>query len=490
MTRRAVSSSLGLAALGSAFLALAVALAPRPVLLAGTSTGDQELARQLRQMLGDRPGTRALAVALIEPTATRIAGLGKSGDPRDPAVTLHTAFEIGSVTKGLNGMLLATLAADGLVAIDQRVGEIIARPAFHDSPVADVTLLELAQHRAGLPRVGMAGPLTLLRSGYTAFAGADPYPPWTSDELLDHAARLSVRRRGSFAYSNIGAALLGHAMAQAAGRTYPALLEDRIFRPLGLDSTSVATSPSALPDRRVRGTSYTGRPRAPWTGEGNAPAGTVWSSAHDMARVVRGLTDGSAPGAAATIPSEAIAGGTRIGLGWFTSHVEGHDVTWHSGATGGFSSWAGFDRATQRGVVVLSASDRRVDALALHLLGLAPPPRQPGWSMPDRVGLVMLALVVFTPIGVCLSLRPTYPDRLAPARVVANATLGLALLWVLGPWLDAPWLIWTTAAAVTATASVALLWKTRHVPWPRGGLRYVLFTLRVVACAAVIIAIV
>jgi CubicO group peptidase (beta-lactamase class C family) len=272
-----VWSSAALVAAAGLSVALGVMLGPAPVALPSAATGDADLVSALQRMLGPRPGTRAIAVALVEPDATRVAGLGTSGDPHRPQIDERTAFEIGSVTKGLNGMLLASLVADGVVSLEQRVGDIVTTAPLAQSDAGDVTLVELAQHRAGLPRVATGGPITLLRSGYTAFAGADPYPVWTRNDLFDQVARIGIRRRGTFAYSNAGAALLGHTLAVAGGRPYPALLAERVLRPLDLTDTMVATAPDVLPAIRARGTSYTGRPREPWTGDANAPAGTVWS---------------------------------------------------------------------------------------------------------------------------------------------------------------------------------------------------------------------
>ena len=57
-----------------------------------------------------------------------------------------------------------------------------------------------------------------------------------------------------------------------------------------------------------------------------------------------------------------------MGYGWFTDRIDGQEITWHNGGTGGFRSFMGFDRTTGRGVVVLANTDREVDTLGRHLL--------------------------------------------------------------------------------------------------------------------------
>ncbi|WP_354190252.1 hypothetical protein [Arthrobacter sp. UYCu712] len=89
----------------------------------------------------------------------------------------------------------------------------------------------------------------------------------------------------------------------------------------------------------------------------------------DMARLGQALLDGAAPGTAARDPVAAFAGpAARIGAAWITLEVNGRHVTWHNGATGGFRSWMGLDRAAGTGVVVLSASSGPVDRHGFALL--------------------------------------------------------------------------------------------------------------------------
>ena len=109
---------------------------------ADRQTGDAALAADVRMALGPRPGTHAVAVAIVEPDGVRMAGLGDSGDPAHPHVDASSAFEIGSITKALNGMLLATLSDDGVVGEDTRVCGHAARTRGPGSrPMAAATTL-------------------------------------------------------------------------------------------------------------------------------------------------------------------------------------------------------------------------------------------------------------------------------------------------------------------------------------------------------------
>lgn len=332
---------------------------PRPPSLAdrptSSDTGDPALAARVREVFGDAKGQRGVAVALVDADGATFAGVGGSGDPERPQVDEDTRFEIGSVTKGLTGLMIAEQVARGETSLDEKVG--------------GATLAELATHRSGLPRL----PLSVLPAALLAeVSGGNPYSG-DADDVLTAARDQDPRGGAKPSYSNLGASAAGDLVARDAGASYPELLRERVLGPLGMDATTVVTDPDGLPSPRAVGTTASRNARAPWIAEGWAPAGTgAWSTASDMARLVAALADGTAPGVGATRPREGFGGGDRIGLFWITSKHEGRTVTWHNGGTGGFSSFVGFEPTTGRGVVVLANTTAGVDRQALALLLGAP----------------------------------------------------------------------------------------------------------------------
>lgn len=325
-----------------------------PSLPAGTATdtGDPALAARVHEVFGQEKGHRGVAVALVDADGTAtFAGVGDSGDLTRPTVDESTRFEIGSVTKGLTGMLVAEQVRRGEASLDDRLG--------------GATLGELTTHRSGLPRQAPSGIVT---TALTGLSGGDPYSG-DAAEVLAVASEQSPEGGADPVYSNLGAAAAGDLVASGAGAPYPELLRERVLGPLGMDETTVVSSADGLPDDRARGTSASGTDRAPWIAEGWAPAGIgVWSTTPDMARLVSALADGSAPGASAADPRTEHTDGDRIGLFWITKEFRGQPVTWHDGGTGGFRSFIGFERESGRGVVVLANTDADVDVGAVELL--------------------------------------------------------------------------------------------------------------------------
>ncbi|MFG3435848.1 serine hydrolase domain-containing protein [Nonomuraea sp. NPDC047897] len=457
-----------LSAVAVAVLAvLAVLAMPRPPRLGPETTGDAALARSVRQAAGDGAGHRGMSVALIEGGRVRFAGVGDSGGPVPRPVGPDTPYEVGSIPKVMTGMLLADLAEEGL-SPDTPVRDLL--PGLSGA-TGSVTLAELASHRSGLPRLRTT-PLMLARAALGSYTGADPYAGAGPQDVLADAAAVSPDgKRGEVAYSNLGMALLGLALADHAnaprspGGGYAALLRTRLLEPLGMSATTVLGPRDPLPAGHASGQGENGMPMDPWRDHGYAGAGgATWSTAADVARLVQATMNATAPGSAAATPRFTDSGDRRIGYGWFTDKHGHREITWHNGATGGFSAYAGFDRAAGRGVVVLANTSRSVDAVGLRLLGVAAPDE-------DTPPVQLLAVtVLFTLSGVPLLVatatavrrarRAEGPGEAAPAppRALDRVSLvGRALWAALFLWLAHNAGLWTLVPPVAWSAGVVVL---------------------------------
>ncbi len=460
-TRFRTLALVGLVALlGGAVGAL---VGPEPARLGGPGTGDAALAADVRVAVSDADGYRGLAVAKVEAGgAVRFAGLGETA--AGTTVDRDTTFEIGSVTKTFTGALLADAVKRGEVTPETTLAEAIPDIRFTDPSLAATPLAELASHRAGLPR--LTGGLRPALDGLAfQFGGENPYARYDAPTLVAAAASTRPGKRGADVYySNLGVALLGHALADRAGMAYPDLVRTRLLEPLGMDATVIA--PAGQPRDPAGGQRANGAPVEPWTGLGYAPAGVgPWSTAPDMAALLRGTAAGTAPGAAATTPRWDVEEDRRVGYAWFTDRHGQREIAWHNGATGGFRSWVGFDRATGEGVVVLGNTDKDVDEIGLRLLGVRT--AEPAGSAPPWEAIVVLA-ALFAAVGGLLYAawralpgRDTGPDRLSLVAGLFSAVALLVVTTRLGPWDQLTAWPWIVAAAVTAVG-VALAVRA----WP------------------------
>jgi CubicO group peptidase (beta-lactamase class C family) len=333
---------------------------------------DRELAADLTALSGRR--TKSAAAVLIDlgaSTMTRSAFIGADPERR---------FEIGSITKGLTGMLLADAIDRREVSLDTTIGDVLPRDARDQ--FGSISFRELCTHTSGLPRMPR-GASALLRGDRFRLLGTPPYRGTTGLDILRAAARQRLSGRGQFRYSNLGAAVLGQLLALSVGADFGPLMTERIFAPLGMTGSAVTS-----PDRTAPpGWSSRGRQRQPWTNGGFAPAGGVFSTLGDMARLAEALLDGSAPGIGSLAPIEGVAaGGPNQAIGMFWVVVSdpgtGRKIIWHNGQTGGYSSFMGLVPQSGRATIVL-ANVSRLQGQERVAVGLAHHFVTPASSDPD-----------------------------------------------------------------------------------------------------------
>jgi CubicO group peptidase (beta-lactamase class C family) len=278
-------------------------------------------------------------------------------------------YEIGSITKVFTGLLLAEMALRGEVGLDDPVRRYL--PDSVPVPGSDsqpITLRLLAAQRSGLPR---------LPPGFAPSDPNNPYADYDAARLYQFLRTYALPRApgAAYEYSNIGAGLLGFALARRGAMSYEELLRRRILYPLGMTSTMITVNPMVRANL-ARG-SADGQPARAWEFDALAGAGALRSSALDLtaflaaAMGLRRTPLDSAFRLAAVPQFEAGPGGMRIGLGW---HVRpgaapgAGSIVWHNGGTGGYHSWAGYDPVRRLGVVVLTNSPENIDDIGLHLL--------------------------------------------------------------------------------------------------------------------------
>jgi CubicO group peptidase (beta-lactamase class C family) len=109
-----------------------------------------------------------------------------------------------------------------------------------------ITLLDLATHRSGLPR---------FPTGYVSPDPGNPFGQYAAKDLYAflNSHELAHAPGEKFEYSNLGMGLLGHALARRAGaKSFQALVAQRVLRPLGMKMTAYGR-PAALAPWMTRG---------------------------------------------------------------------------------------------------------------------------------------------------------------------------------------------------------------------------------------------
>ncbi len=139
---------------------------------------DRDLAADLIALPGRR--AKRTAAALVDLAASpKIKFACIDADP-------ETLFEVGSITKGLTGMLLADAIDRGEVSLDTTIGDLL--PGDEGTEFGSISLKELCTHTSGLPRMPR-GLFTFLRGARFLLLGTHPYRGMTASGVLRAAAR-------------------------------------------------------------------------------------------------------------------------------------------------------------------------------------------------------------------------------------------------------------------------------------------------------------
>ena len=362
----------------------AVRLLPALLLLCVPAHNDaadlkSQIGEVIQPFIGEKKNV-GIAVGIIRGEERQVLGCGRQSLETDKQPDGNTLFEIGSITKVFTTLLLADMAEDGLVNLDDPVRLYLPKDVVVPTRGGkEITLFHLATHTSSLPRM----PTNFLASQFRDWTNPNAHYTTELMYLFLSAHKLSRDIGTKYEYSNFGVALLGHVLARRANMDYEQLVVRRICDPLGMGDTRITLSPQQRL-RLAEGHSRRGKPVANWDLNAIAGAGALRSSVNDLLTFLSanlGLTKTDLLSAMETCHaarSEAGRKGSRVGMGWHILEPPANDkrIIWHNGGTGGYCSYIGFIKETRTGVVVLSNSANSVDAAGIRILKLL----NPGWD--------------------------------------------------------------------------------------------------------------
>lgn len=254
-----------------------------------------------------------LAVAIIHNSAVlEITGLGhanvENGVPVDP----NTPFNIASVAKPISATVALILRQRGVLDLDARM------------------------------------------SGFDGFAelcaeakavGGIFFDDWACDDrrlTLRHVLSMTANSPPGerFFYNPVSFSWASRPMAQLTGAGFSDLVEELVFRPVGMMRSARIHRDLPLPPELVKdlATPYhiaedsTLRPSAPPPPQGDGAAGGVVSTVQDLAAFDLALDGGELLEPSVREEMWTPAGAAiPYGLGWFVTEVTGERVVWHTG---------------------------------------------------------------------------------------------------------------------------------------------------------------
>lgn len=344
-----------------------------------------EVDRWLEQQI-PRTGAPAAAAAVVDRDGLVYSrGFGQADE--------DSLFHAASLSKSVTATAVLLLVQDGLVELDAPVQEYI--PTFTTADpghAAAVTVRHLLNQTSGLSD-----------AGYTASVDL---PLASLEEMTADlaSARAFAPPGESFAYFNGNYQVLGHLVEVVTGSTFEDFVQDQIFQPLGMASSSYTTLPETLKGYNL----VFGFPvHLADTIRPPSPSGGLVTTAEDMARLVQMYLDDGAPLLNPEIASLALTPpfdpSDGYGMGWYTSSAGDVDFLAHGGDINSFHAdmallpEAGYGAVllynTNNLIVNFSAFPAALNGLALVLSGAEAPS---GGISIRAIGLFILAWLLWT----------------------------------------------------------------------------------------------
>ena len=324
---------------------------------ADTAPGDDALRGILKARVDARRAV-GLVAGTTDASGRHIAAAGTLVVGGSTPVDGASLFEIGSLTKLFTTLLLADMVVRGEVALEDPVRKFLPAtvkvPKFAGN---DITLGQLASHASGLPRM----PKSLHSRDEN-----NPYADYTVANLYEDLAAMPDAQQlapEEQRYSNLGVALLGHALALRSGHDYEALLRERVLLPLGLRDVAIKLD-AAAKARFAMPHHATLVPSTPWDLPVFAAAGALHASAEDLLAFAEAELGLKATPLAAAIRLQQKPVDATHALGWL---LQGDHVLMHLGATGGTVSFIALDTRAKRAVVVMGNSANAIVDIGNHL---------------------------------------------------------------------------------------------------------------------------
>lgn len=389
VSHSAVMMTRGLAALCMIATALALLAAqPRyfrasPVVPAQAEGGDAalraQIAPQVKALLDTLP-CAGVVVGIVQPSGNQVFGFGRRSAGSDVAPNGETVFEIGGLTQVFTASLFARLTEKQVVREDQSLQSLL--PDTVSVPMGDgrpIELQHLATGTSGLPRLAPSSPYPVLEFLPPFYRAR---PPRSTKGLYDLLSSCVIPYAPGTHLdgSELGMALLGHALERAAKSDYETLLQREICGPLGMKDTRVRLTP-AMQSRMATGMAmgwgsyrgwYVASPAYRWPQKVVPGATDLCSTPNDLLTLVRAHLAGFP---LATTLSETrrsrmrVEGRPSLGLGWFIESTSaGEPIVWQHGAGGASRGYIGFLKDRGVGVVVLANGPIDVDLLGRMIL--------------------------------------------------------------------------------------------------------------------------
>jgi len=309
-------------------------------------------------------------------------GYGLANVELNVPVKPETIFQSGSVGKQFAATAVMMLVEEGKVGLDDAITKY-----FPGAPDAwnNIKVRNLLSHTSGLAeyesdeRTGPSGPFYLRLD-------------FTEDELLKKAEALpfDFQPGEKWSYRNTNYLLLGFLIRKVTGEFYGDYLQERIFKPLGMNATRIISEADIIPNRAAGYQLVKGELKnQDWVSPtfNSTADGALYFTVLDLAKwdaalCTEKLVKKSSLDQMWTVAklNDGKPNKSNYGFAWDINQMNGHRVIEHGGAWQGFTTYIARYVDDKLTVVVLTNLDSahsNPGRIAHHVAGLYVPALMP-----------------------------------------------------------------------------------------------------------------
>lgn len=302
----------------------------------GADATPDSLAARIDRAVGipSTPGTPGCAVGVYSSGRVLFAkGYGYANLEYAAPITPSTPFIVGSVSKQFTAAVIALLAQQKKLSLDDDIHRFVPELPDYGRPI---TIRQLVHHESGLrdfwELVGLAG-----------MRYDDGYTPEDVLALTRKQHKLNFPPGQRYMYSNTGYILLGLVVKRASGKSLREFADEEIFKPLGMTRTHFHDDHTMLVADRARSYESTGEMRwrlADWNND-LVGQGGLMTTVEDLAKWDANFETGRVGGPA--LPAQQLERGrlndgstTTYAFGLTIGDFRGLGTVEHGGSSGGY----------------------------------------------------------------------------------------------------------------------------------------------------------
>lgn len=314
------------------------------------------------------PHTASLSIGLIQNNKVNHFFYGETikGDKLS-LPTGNSIYEIGSISKVFTSVLLADLVEKNIISLDDSIAKYLPDSVKANPFIQKITFKQLANHTSGLPKL----PSNLEKT--VKYDNNNPYANYTRKDLYQFLKNVQENSEtdDGYEYSNLGFGLLSDLINTITHQTYQQNIKETISTPLGLSNTVEKIDPKT--QKIVNVYNEDGKQVLSWDFDALTGAGSLKSTTNDLLRFAQyqfKMPESTLENALALTRQFTyyLPPNMDIGLGWHMEMTDGVVSYFHSGGTGGSSSFIAIVPDLKSAIIVLSNSSISVDGISAKIL--------------------------------------------------------------------------------------------------------------------------